>query len=116
MWLLGALSGLFGGLAGNQGGMRAIALLHFRLGPQAFVATATASALLVDLARTPIYLSQRGAALGGLWRFIAAASAGVLAGTLLGERVLLGLSPAQFRKMVGGIVLVIGVTVLWRAI
>jgi len=114
MWLLGTLSGLFGGLTGNQGGMRAIALLHFRLGPQAFVATATASALLVDLARTPVYLWRGSADLAGLWLAIVVATAGVLLGTLIGERVLLGLTPSRFRRLVGMIVLAIGLTVLAR--
>jgi hypothetical protein len=46
--VLGVLSGFFGGVAGNQGGMRAAALTAFGLEPAAFVATATATGLLVD--------------------------------------------------------------------
>src|SRR2546430_1293482 len=38
----GALSGLLCGLVGNQGGIRAAALLGFDVETQAFVATATA--------------------------------------------------------------------------
>jgi uncharacterized protein len=113
-WVLGALSGLFGGLAGNQGGVRAIALLHFRLAPQVFVATATASALLVDIARTPVYLWRGGAALKALWPLIAVAMLGVLLGTLIGERILFGLTPPRFRRVVGSIVFVVGVIVLVR--
>jgi hypothetical protein len=41
-WAAGALSGLFGGLVGNQGGIRAAALLGFDLRKEGFVATATA--------------------------------------------------------------------------
>jgi uncharacterized membrane protein YfcA len=113
-WLLGALSGLFGGLAGNQGGMRAVALLQFRLSPKAFVATATGSALLVDLARTPVYLWHGGAMLRPLWPLIAGAAVGVLLGTVLGERILLGLSPERFRRVVGAVVLLVGLTILAR--
>ena len=58
--MLGLASGLCGGVAGNQGGIRAAALASFGLGPRAFVATATATALLVDVARTPVYLWQAG--------------------------------------------------------
>src|SRR5687767_482044 len=58
--LLGAISGFFGGLAGNQGGVRSAAMLTFQLSPTAFVATATATALLVDAARTPVYLWRAG--------------------------------------------------------
>jgi uncharacterized membrane protein YfcA len=114
-WLLGALSGLFGGLAGNQGGMRAIALMQFRLPPRGFVATATATALLVDLARTPIYLSHAGSTLYSHGLLILLATGGVLIGTLIGERILLGLAPERFRRLVGGIVLAVGVVVLARA-
>ena len=59
----GVLSGIFGGLVGNQGGIRAAALLGFDLPPRRLVATATASALLVDAARVPIYLLARGPAI-----------------------------------------------------
>ena len=54
--LLGLGSGFFGGLAGNQGGLRAAALTAFPLSPLAFVATSTATGLLVDAARTPVYV------------------------------------------------------------
>jgi len=57
-WLIGALSGFFGGLVGNQGGLRAVGLLGFNLKKTAFVATATAIALFVDIARC-LYMSQR---------------------------------------------------------
>jgi uncharacterized protein len=40
--IAGLLSGFFGGVVGNQGGLRAAALTAFRLPPTAFVATATA--------------------------------------------------------------------------
>jgi uncharacterized protein len=43
----GGLSGLFGGLVGNQGGIRSAALLGFDISKESFVATATAIALMV---------------------------------------------------------------------
>ena len=113
--LLGAVSGFFGGLAGNQGGVRSAALLSFRLPPTAFVATATATGLLVDLARAPVYLWRTGAELVGLWVPIALATAGVLGGTLLGERVLVGMPPERFRKAVSVAILGLGALLLVRA-
>lgn len=107
---LGVGSGLFGGLAGNQGGLRSAALGAFSLEPRAFVATATATGLLVDLARAPVYLWSAGLALTGLIPPIAIATVGVLLGTILGERVLLGLSAEQFRRIVSG---AIGMLGLW---
>lgn len=108
--LLGVCSGFFGGIAGNQGGLRAAALTAFGLPPTRFVATATAIGLLVDLVRAPIYLWVAGPALAQLWGPIGVASIGVLLGTLIGERILLGLSPARFGQMVA---IAIGVLGLW---
>ena len=61
--VLGLLSGLFGGLAGNQGGLRAAAMLSLSLSPVRYVATATATAMLVDIVRTPIYVWRAGGVL-----------------------------------------------------
>lgn len=109
---LGLLSGLFGGLAGNQGGLRAAALLPFSLAPRPFIATSTAIALVIDLARTPAYVVQEGGALLELWQPIAIAAAGCLAGTVLGERLLLGLPLERFRRIVAGAVGLLGVWLL----
>lgn len=59
-WLVpgGAISGFFGGLSGHQGALRSIFLLRSGLGKEAFIATGTAIALLVDLTRIPVYLSR----------------------------------------------------------
>ena len=54
-WIAGGTSGFFGGLVGNQGGIRSAALLGFDVSKEAFVATATAVALIVDGARMPVY-------------------------------------------------------------
>ena len=53
-WLGGALSGFFGGLVGNQGGIRTAAMLGFEVDKRRFVATTTAVALLIDVARVPV--------------------------------------------------------------
>jgi len=111
--VLGLLSGLFGGLAGNQGGLRAAAMLSLGLSPVRYVATATATAMLVDLMRTPIYVWRAGDALSSLVAPMAAATAGVLIGTLLGERILLGLSMRQFRY---AIAVLIGLLGLWLVV
>jgi uncharacterized protein len=107
---LGFLSGLFGGVAGNQGGLRAAALLTFSLTPKAFVATSTAVGLAIDAARMPIYVWRAGSELMTVLAPIGAATAGVLIGTLFGERLLFGLSPDRFRRVVG---ILIGVLGLW---
>ena len=108
----GLLSGFFGGVAGNQGGLRAAAMTAFGLAPATFVATATATGLLVDAARTPVYLWTAAAPLLALWPVIITAVAGVVVGTFLGERVLLGLSRQQFGRLVAVAVGILGVWLL----
>lgn len=110
--LFGLASGFFGGVAGNQGGLRAAALTAFDLTPKAFVATATATGLLVDLARTPVYLSVSGSALLPLFWPIAIATVAVLVGTVLGERILLGLSRERFARIIAASVGALGVWLL----
>ena len=106
---LGLLSGLFGGLAGNQGGLRAAAMLSLALPPVRYVATATATAILVDLVRTPIYVWRAGGVLASLITPLAVATIGVLIGTVLGERILFGLSIRQFRYAIAVLIGLLGV-------
>jgi uncharacterized membrane protein YfcA len=110
--LFGLLSGFFGGIAGNQGGLRSAALTAFGLPPLAFVASATAIGLLVDAARTPVYLWHSGHVLRTLWAPIVVGTAGVLIGTLVGERILLGLPPRRFGQIVGGAIGALGIWML----
>jgi uncharacterized protein len=104
----GALSGLLGGLVGNQGGIRAAALLGFDVRREAFVATATAVALIVDGARIPVYLVTQGADIAARWPLIAALGSGAVLGTLLGDRTLRRISEPVFRRVVGVLLLSLG--------
>ncbi len=77
-WIAGALSGIFGGLVGNQGGIRSAALLGFDVSKESFVATATAIALLVDLFRMPVYAATQWHDIVSSWRYVVIAAIGVL--------------------------------------
>jgi uncharacterized membrane protein YfcA len=112
----GLLSGFFGGLVGNQGGIRSAALLGTTLPPQRFVATATASALLVDAARLPVYLYHSAGRLLEIGLIVALATIGVLAGTLYGERVLRKLPEQRFRHIVSVFLVALGLTLLFTGI
>lgn len=114
-WIAGAVSGMLGGLVGNQGGLRSAALLGFRLDRDTFIATATAIGLFVDGARMPIYFYTYGARLPPLVNAIAIATAGVIAGTLFGGRVLKRIPEAAFRRVVAVLLAILGVALLWRA-
>lgn len=110
----GAVSGILGGLVGNQGGIRAAALLGFDVERQAFVATATAVALIVDGARIPVYVATQGADLAPRWPLIVFLAIGAVVGTLLGGRVLRRMNDALFRRIVGVLLLVLGAYTLAR--
>lgn len=116
VWALGGASGLFGGIAGNQGGSRAAALSALGLWGVTFVATSTATGLAVDAVRTPIYLARAGANLVPLALPIAIASVGVLAGTFIGERVLLSMNCERFSRVVAMLVGLLGVLLIVSAI
>jgi uncharacterized protein len=107
-WLAGALSGLFGGLVGNQGGIRSAALLGFDVDKQAFVATATAIGLVVDAARMPVYFATQAREIARIWPLILIATVGTLVGTLLGVRTLRRIPERVFRNIVAVFLLALG--------
>jgi uncharacterized protein len=114
-WIAGALSGLLGGLVGNQGGIRSAAMLGVDVPRSAFIGTATAVALIVDGARLPVYLATTGRDLLTMWPTIAAATAGVVVGTLFGHRLLLRIPEEKFRVVVAVTLAVLGGAMLVSA-
>ena len=115
-WIAGVLSGLLGGLVGNQGGIRSAALLGFGLSRDAFIATATAIALFVDGARLPVYLATSGSEVWAHRQEVAIASAGVVAGTIAGARVLRKIPEPMFRRIVAVLLAILGISLLVRAL
>jgi hypothetical protein len=111
-WLGGAVSGLLGGLVGNQGGIRSAALLGFNLEAKAFVATATAIALVVDGARMPVYFFTSPETVHRLGLWIALMVAGATIGTLAGGRVLSRIPETYFRRLVSLLVFALGIVML----
>ena len=112
----GALSGLLGGLVGNQGGIRAAALLGFDVDKEAFVATATAVALVVDGARIPVYLLTQGSDLAAQGPLIAVLAIGAIVGTLAGGWTLRRLPEPIFRRVLGVLLVLLGLYTLARAV
>jgi uncharacterized membrane protein YfcA len=111
-WLLGGLSGMFGGLVGNQGSIRSGALLGFGLDRDRFVATATGIALMVDVARLPVYLGTGWDQVQTVWQYVLTMTAGVLLGTVAGKKLLEKIPEGVFKKAVSAIVLLIGIFIL----
>jgi uncharacterized membrane protein YfcA len=85
----GVVSGFFGGLSGHQGAFRSAFLVRSGLSPASFVATGSAIALLIDLARLSMYLPRL---LALDWQahgpLIGAAVACAFTGALVGARLL----------------------------
>jgi uncharacterized protein len=111
-WIAGALSGLFGGLVGNQGGIRSAALLAFDTEKETFVATATAVGLVVDAARMPVYLVTERTELLRVAPLIAIAIVGVVLGTVAGSRILGRVPEQRFRPAVAVLLLGLGTWML----
>jgi len=105
----GVLSGGFGGLVGNQGGIRAAALLGFQLRPRQLVATATASALLVDAARVPIYFLSAAPVIARSIPLLLLIATGVTVGTFLGVPILGRIPESAYRRLVGVLLVVLGI-------
>jgi len=111
-WIAGALSGIFGGLVGNQGSIRSAAMLGFDVPKESFVATATAIGLFVDAARLPVYLATQWNDIADQWRLVLAAIVGVCIGTALGSRLLVRIPRTVFRRVVAVLLFALGIYML----
>jgi len=107
-WAAGGLSGLLGGLVGNQGGIRTAALLGFDVPKEAFVATSTAVGLFVDGARMPVYLATEWREIAGIWPLVLTATLAVVVGTALGARILGRLPQQLFRRVIAVLLIALG--------
>src|SRR5688500_4637785 len=99
-WIAGALSGFLGGLVGNQGGIRSGALLGFDIQKTAFVGTAAAVGLVVEVVRMPAYFITQAADIARIWSLVAVATAGAVTGTLVGVPLLRRVPEPIFRSIV----------------
>jgi uncharacterized protein len=107
-WVAGALSGAFGGLVGNQGGIRSAAMLGFDVPKESFVATAAAIALFVDVARLPVYLATQWRDIAAILPLIAVATIGVVLGTAFGTRMLGRIPEQSFRRVIAVLLFALG--------
>lgn len=113
-WFAGLLSGILGGMVGNQGGIRSAALLGVNLSKESFVATATAIGLIVDGSRMPIYFWHQGFDIFDNGKWVLLTTIGVVIGTFLGTKTLKYLPEQIFRRVVGALILLLGLFMLYR--
>jgi uncharacterized membrane protein YfcA len=108
-WIAGGISGFLGGLVGNQGGLRAGAMTGIGVSRDAFVATATATGLIVDLARMPVYFAAYWQEILELWQWIVVMTGGVIVGTILGIKILRRIPENRFMTVVSVLLIALGV-------
>ena len=113
-WVGGFASATFGGLVGNQGGIRSAAMLGFDLTKESFVATASAIALVVDGARMPVYFVTQHKHILELWPFVLIGSMGVVAGTFAGSRLLDRVAEDTFKRIVSVLIFGLGIFMFAR--
>lgn len=114
-WLVpgGALSGFFGGLSGHQGGLRSIFLLRTGMGKQAFIATGTVIAVLVDLVRLPVYATHLPAGqLQAQWPLLTASVLAAFLGAWWGRRLIPKVTLRIVQVIVGLLVLGVALALL----
>lgn len=107
--VIGLASGIFGGLVGEQGGIRSVALLNFDIEKEVFVATATATALIVDVMRMPVYFLTQSGQVGQFLDILILSSIAVIAGTLIGNMVLKRMPEESFKRIVSFLILLLGI-------
>ena len=98
------------GIASAAGGL-AGAALQSRLGGPVL----TAAALLVDAARVPVYVLSAGDAIAAAAPLWVSASIGVTIGTFLGVPMLGRIPPATYRRLLGGLLVLLGVALFVAA-
>lgn len=106
----GIASGFIGGLSGLQGALRSAFLIRTGLERDAFVATGSAVALLIDVARIAVY-AARGTLGGSVARpgVLAAGIGAAAAGTLLANRLLPRVTLRGIQIVVGSMLVAVAV-------
>lgn len=112
----GFLSGLMGGLLGNQGAIRSAYLLNYNLSKEAFIATATAISLVIDLTRIPLYVWREADLLSSAWPSFLPIVFAAFAGTMVGTQMLKNISLERFRFVVARCVILMGIIILIRSL
>jgi len=111
MPLGGALTGLVGGLTGQQGALRSIFLLKGGMAPDRFIATGVMIAVLIDLSRLGAYWAAfDNAAIphGRDWPLIATGTAAALTTSFFAVRRIEKVTIRSVRFSVAALLLVIG--------
>ena len=113
----GMLSGLMGGMTGQQGALRSMFLLKAGLDGPRFIASGVMIAVLIDLARLPTYVATFDASVmtlaGREGALIAVGAVSAFAGAWLGARFLKRAQIGVIRIIVAIMMVVIGIGMIF---
>ncbi|MBI2906962.1 MAG: sulfite exporter TauE/SafE family protein [Chloroflexi bacterium] len=108
----GLLSGLVGGLLGNQGAVRSAYLVNYNIPKESFIATATLIAIFIDSTRLPIYFLTQWDGIVGAWPLLLSVTICAYAGTYVGSKLVGRVSQAAFKRLVNAMVVFLGVVMI----
>lgn len=109
----GILSGFVAGIIGTGGAIRGVVLNSFQLKMQVFIATSAVIDLAIDLSRSLVYYSNGYVHRHDLYLIPILLVVSVL-GTWLGKKALQRVSEEKFRLIVQCLILITGITTLWK--
>ncbi len=108
----GLLSGFFGGLSGNQGALRSMFLIKAGLNKDEFIGTGVAAAVVVDIARLPVYgvglFAVQSYVVSGTGWLILAAMIAAFIGAFLGRGLLKKVTLRGIQIVVGVMLVLLG--------
>jgi uncharacterized protein len=117
LFLGSAISGFFGGLSGHQGALRSAFLIKLNLEKESFIATGTAIACVVDLARISIYaFSFNALIIQNHYQLISIAVLAAFAGALLGNKLLKKVTLNSMKWIVTIFMMSIGLLIMFGII
>lgn len=112
----GFLSGLLGGLMGNQGAIRSLYLLNYELEKKEFIASAALIAVAIDSTRIPVYIYTMHNYLIDNAVLMSVVVLTSIAGTALGGKLLPQISAELFKKVILSALLILGTLMLFKIV
>lgn len=108
----GFLSGLIGGLIGNQGAIRSLYLLSYGMDKKELIVSSAVIAVIIDSTRIPIYAYSNYAYMQENMMLLMAVVAASIFGTVLGSKMLPKVSYELFKKIILVGVLILGILMM----
>lgn len=111
----GGLAGFMAGFLGTGGAVRGLGLAAYNLEKSIFVGTSAAIDMGVDVSRTVIYVGN-GYFDKSLWYLVPVLIAVSIIGSYIGKRILEKIEQDKFRKLVLGLILIVGVAMTTKSV